>query len=127
MILVDTSVVIDFAGKGREAGRPPSDAFRRRLRDRACGIACRRRDPKHRANLLTLLATFNHLAIPDSIWDDVGDKLAFLRSKGITVPLPDAVMATLGMENNLEVWSRDPHFYAMQKILPALKLYKETP
>jgi len=90
-------------------------------------LLCGARDPKHRADLLTLLATCNQLAIPDSIWDTMGDNLAALRSKGVTVPLPDAVIATLGIENNMEVWSRNPHFPAMQKILPALRLYPEPP
>jgi predicted nucleic acid-binding protein len=74
-----------------------------------------------------LLTTFNHLAIADSLWDKVGDNLAAFRSKGLTVPLPDAVIATLGIENDMEVWARDPHFPAMQKIFPALRLYQEPP
>jgi predicted nucleic acid-binding protein len=35
--------------------------------------------------------------------------------------------AQLGIENDLEVWARDPHFSAMQKILPKLKLFAEPP
>jgi predicted nucleic acid-binding protein len=74
-----------------------------------------------------LLASFSHLAISDSLWDTVGDNLAALRLKGITVPLPDATIATLGIENNIEVWTRDPHFAAIQKILPQLRLFQEPP
>jgi len=128
MILVDTSVVIDYA-RGKDAKLA---AHLPTLSVAVCGITraellCGARDPKHRTDLLTLLSTFNQLAIPDSIWDTVGDNLASLRSKGITVPLPDAVIATMGIDNDLEVWSRDPHFTAMQKILPRLRLYQEPP
>jgi predicted nucleic acid-binding protein len=88
---------------------------------------CGARDPKHRGDLVTLLATFSHLAMPDSIWDKVGDNLAILRLNGITVSLVDAAIATLGIDNNLEIWSRDLHFAAMQKILSTPKLYQEPP
>ena len=128
MILVDTSVVIDYA-RGKDAKLA---AHLPKVSASVCGIVraellCGARDPRHRANLLTLLATFNQLAIPDSIWDSVGDNLAALRSKGITVPLPDAAIATLGIDNNLEVWARDAHFPTMQTVLPALMLYQEPP
>jgi predicted nucleic acid-binding protein len=128
MILLDTSVVIDYA-RGKDAKLA---AHLPTVAAAVCGIVraellCGARDPKHRANLLTLLATFNRLAIADSIWDAVGDNLAVLRSKGITVPFPDAAIATLGIENDLEVWARDAHFPTMQMVLPALRLYQEPP
>jgi hypothetical protein len=53
--------------------------------------------------------------------------LAKLRANGLTVPFPDAVIATLGMENDLEVWARDAHFPAMQRVLTKLNLYQEPP
>jgi predicted nucleic acid-binding protein len=128
MILVDTSVIIDYA-RGKDAKLA---AHLPTLTVAVCGIAraellCGARDPKHRADLLTLLGTFNQLAIPDSLWDIAGDNLAVMRSNGVTVPLSDAVVATLGIESNLEVWARDAHFPAMRKILPALRLYQEPP
>jgi predicted nucleic acid-binding protein len=57
----------------------------------------------------------------------VGDNLAALRRGGITVPFPDTVIATVGIENDVEVWTRDPHFPAMQSVLPQLKLLQEPP
>ena len=67
------------------------------------------------------------MSLSDSLWDTVGDNLATLRSKGITVPMADAVIATLGIENDIEVWARDPHFPLMQTALPRLKLFQEPP
>ena len=43
------------------------------------------------------------------------------------MPFPDAVIATLGIENDIEVWARDPHFPTMQTILTRLKLFQEPP
>jgi predicted nucleic acid-binding protein len=128
MILVDTSVIIDYA-RGKDAklvARLP------KLPVAVCGIVraellCGARDPKHRGDLLTLLATFSQISIADAVWDAVGDSLAALRAKGITVPFPDVAIATLGIEHDLEVWARDPHFPMMQKVLPTLKLFQEPP
>jgi predicted nucleic acid-binding protein len=57
----------------------------------------------------------------------VGDHFAALRSGGITVPLKDGIVATLAIENDIEVWARDAHSPAMQEILPRLKLFQEPP
>jgi predicted nucleic acid-binding protein len=128
MILVDTSVVIDWS-QGKDAKLRlliPS------LPVAVCGVTQAEllhgsRNPAHRQELLGDLATFQFVPIPDALWIKVGDNLAALRLKGITVPLSDAVIATLGIENDIEVWARDPHFPMMQKHLPALKLFQEPP
>ena len=67
------------------------------------------------------------MPLPDSIWDDVGDNLAHLRTHGVTVPFADGVLATLAIANDLELWTRDPHFTLIQKWLPALQLFQEPP
>jgi predicted nucleic acid-binding protein len=43
------------------------------------------------------------------------------------VPFPDAVIATLGIESDIEVWARDHHFPTMQKVLTKLRLFQEPP
>ncbi|HEV3144536.1 MAG TPA: PIN domain-containing protein [Gemmataceae bacterium] len=128
MILVDTSVVIDWS-RGKDAKLRlllPS------LPVGVCGVSQAEilhgsRDPAHRQRLLTDLGAFQFIPMPDALWINVGDNLAALRRKGVTVPLADAVVATLGIENDVEVWARDPHFPAMQKVLPILKLFPEPP
>jgi predicted nucleic acid-binding protein len=128
VILLDTSVVIDYV-RGKDTklvGLLP------RISGAVCGMVraellCGARDPSHRINLLTLLSTISHLPILDSLWDKVGDNLATLRSQGITVPFPDAVIATLGVENDLEVGARDHQYPLMQNALPRLKLFQEPP
>jgi predicted nucleic acid-binding protein len=128
MILVDTSVVIDWS-QGKDAKLiqlMPS------LPVAVCGVTQAEvlhgsRDPAHRQKLLADLATFRFVPMPDALWITVGDNLAALRSSGITVPLPDAVIATLGIVNDIEVWARDPHYTTMQKVLTTLKLFQEPP
>ncbi len=128
MILVDTSVVIDYA-KGQDA---KLQTLLPTLSVAVCGITRAEvlhgaRDPAHRGNLLTVLAVFAQVAIPDSLWDVVGDHLASLRVHGVTIPFPDAVLATVAILNNLELWTRDTQFIQVQRILPTLKLFQEPP
>ncbi len=128
MILVDTSVVIDWS-QGKDARLR---ALMLSLPAAVCGVTQAEflhgsRDPAHRQKLLTDLATFQFVPMPDTLWITVGDNLAALRRRGFTVPLPDAVIATLGIEHDIEVWSRDPHFPTMQKVLTQLKLFQEPP
>jgi len=126
VILVDTSIVIDYA-RGKDA---KLIALLPTLSAAICGIVraellCGARSPAHRANLLALLAVFPHLPIPEPLWDTIGDHLASLRTAGITVPFADVVIATVAMANGLELWTRDAQFAHIQKVLPALQLFQE--
>ncbi len=128
MILADTSVVIDFLRTG--------DATMRQIIVNqiaaVCGITRAEvlhgaRDAKHRARLLQGLSLFQRLPIPDALWDEAGDNLAALRGAGVTVPFADGVIATVAIENDLELWTRDARFALMQPVLPRLRLFQETP
>ncbi|HUY31997.1 MAG TPA: PIN domain-containing protein [Pirellulales bacterium] len=126
MILVDTSVVIDWS-HGRDA---TLQVLLPALPVGVCGVTQAEflhgsRDAAHRQRLLAVLSRFQFVPMSDELWIKVGDILAALRSRGITVPFPDAVIATLAIENDIEVWARDPHFAMMQKALPQLKLFRE--
>jgi predicted nucleic acid-binding protein len=128
MILVESGVLIDFL-RTREA---KLDALFRSLPVAVCGVTRAEilhgvRSPADRQRLVVFLGAFQQVPIPDSLWDAVGGHLAVLRSNGITVPFPDAVIATVGIENAIEVWSRDSHFSLMQTALPRLKLLQEPP
>ena len=85
------------------------------------------RNPAERAKVLTLLNAFLPLSIADAVWDLVGDNLAVLRAGGLTIPFPDAVLASVAVANGIELWTRDKHFTLVQQLLPALKLFSEPP
>lgn len=80
-----------------------------------------------RTKVMALLGQFAQMPIPETLWEMVGDNPATLRSKGVTVPFPDAVLTTVSIANGLELWTRDAHFTIIQKCLPALKLFQEPP
>jgi hypothetical protein len=128
MILVDTSVVIDYA-RGKDAKLV---SLLPTLPVAVCGIVRAEllygsRDPGDRPALLTLLNTFQQVPIPDSMWDIVGDHLAALRAAGITVPFQDVVIATLAIANDIELWTRDAQYAMIQTVLPALHLFQKPP
>src|SRR5438876_6361203 len=97
MILVDTSVVIDWS--------PGKDAKLRLLIPSlpvaVCGVTQAEllhgsRDPAHRQKLLADLGTFQFVPTPDASWITVGDNLAALRSRGVAVPLADVMSLAVG-------------------------------
>jgi predicted nucleic acid-binding protein len=122
MILVDTSVLIDYS---RNPGDPKLGMLFRTLPLAICGIMRAEllhgsRNPRDRARLLLLLDSLSQLPIPEPLWDTVGDNLATLRAGGVTIPFPDAVIVTVAITNNIELWTRDSHFTLVQATLPAL-------
>jgi predicted nucleic acid-binding protein len=128
MILIDAGVLIDFL----RTKDPKLNKLFRSLPIAVCGVTraeilAGARSVKDRQRLVRFLDAFQQLAISEPFWDDAGATLAALYARGITVPIPDAVVATLGIENSVEVWARDPHFPTMQKILPGLMLFNEPP
>jgi predicted nucleic acid-binding protein len=127
MILLDSSVVIDLF-------RDQDDRILDVILDRdaaICGITRAEvlygaRDASHRVKLMAALDLFQSLALPETIWDQVGDNLVGCRTHGLTVPLADAVIATVAMTNNVELWARDRHFLLIKQVMPALRLFQET-
>ena len=67
------------------------------------------------------------MAISDVLWDALGRNLFTLRRSGITVPFTDALITTVEIENDLELWTHDTHFAMIQIALPRLRLFVEPP
>lgn len=128
MILIETSVAIDYTG-GQDA---KLNSLLPTLPTAVCGVTRAEllhgaRDPADRQDLMDILAGFQQLPIPETLWDTIGDNLAKLRMAGIRVPLADIVIASLAIANDIEVWTRDKHFRMIRSVLPALKLFQEPP
>ncbi len=128
MILVDTSVVIDYT----RSGDPKLLALFQANGAAICGVTraevlAGARSPQHRVRLVAALNSFFPLSIPDSLWDDIGDCLLTLRSAGVTVPFADVVIAAVAIAHDVELWTRDAQFLHIQTVLPRLKLFSEPP
>ena len=46
-----------------------------------------------------------------------------LRLKGLNLPVPDVIIATLGLKYSIPVWTFDQHFIEMKSVFTDLKLY----
>lgn len=128
MILVDTSVVVEFLRTG--------DPAMRRLfvvHDAAiCGVT--RAEVLHGARshediprLIAGLNVFRNLPIPETLWDRIGENLARLRLAGLVVPFADAILASVAIHYGLELWTQDVHFTNIQRALPELMLFRGSP
>ena len=127
MILVDSSVVIDYSRKEAKLLK-----LFLNLRLAVCGVVRAEvltgsRSALERGKHIGILDSLTQISTPETIWDAVGDYAAALRAGGVTVPLPDVVIAALAIANGLELWTRDNHFKMIQLFLPALKLFQEPP
>jgi predicted nucleic acid-binding protein len=80
-----------------------------------------------RAKLVTILDGFQQTVITQAMWDEVGDVQSRLRANGITIPLADAVLTTIGLSLDVEVWARDVHYKSAQQVFPAIRLFQESP
>ena len=85
------------------------------------------RSPQDFSKYDAALSIFGHVAIPKKIWPRLGRNLALLGAKGISVPFPDALIATVALEDDLELWQHDRHFPEIQKVIPALRLFQKPP
>src|SRR5947209_7499702 len=128
MILVDSSVIFDHT-RGKD---PRLAHLFATLPVAVAGVVRAEvlhgaRNPKDRAALLALLNRFIQVPTPEGSWDVLGDNLCALRGHGVTVPLADALLATIAIIHGLELWTRDAHFGLIQGVLPALALFPEPP
>ena len=128
MILADTTVVVDFL-------RAPIPRLLKIIQDNQaaiCGVTVAEtyagaKSPGDFAIFTAALSVFSTVAIPETTWEVLGRNLFTLRRAGITIPFADALIATVAMENDLELWTHDAHFATIQGALPTLKLFLEPP
>lgn len=125
MILVDTTLVVDYL-------RAPTAHMIQIIKDHdaaICGVTLAEiyagaRLPSDFQKYDASLSIFRHVSIPKKIWPSLGRNLSLLGAKGVSVPFPDVLIATVAIENNLELWHHDHHFPAIQNVIPALKFFQ---
>jgi predicted nucleic acid-binding protein len=126
MILLDTTVLVDCL-------RTPSQKLRGVSRREEIAISgVTREEVLHGAKnaqdfqrLLYALDRFHQVPIDGDTWNRLGRNLYSLRGQGIAVPFPDALIATVAIQQGLEIWTRDAHFARIQTAIPDLRLFRE--
>ncbi len=124
MILADASIIIHF-------WRNPTDEVKKVFIQNQVFISGVTRaelyhgakDKNQLLKIQNALNDFNEVPVNQNTWENFGVNLFTLKSNGITVPFQDALLATLAIENDLQVWTLDNHFRIMQLVLSELKLF----
>lgn len=114
-VLLDTTAWIDFL---RPGDHPLGNSVRSLVAsDRAviCGAVVTEllrgvKGAGERKQLEHLLKRIPRLDTIEADWDAAGLLLRALREKGVTVPLTDALIATIAKRNGVAVLTADDHF-----------------
>jgi hypothetical protein len=125
-VLIDTSIWVEFfRGKDKEVVKMVSDLI---WADRAAlaGVVLaeliqgvkKESDSKIIEETMTALSYFE---VSLQIWKKTGETLKKLRSKGVTLPLSDVLLATIASENDCEILTSDLHF----KQIEGISLYQK--
>ena len=76
--------------------------------------------PVERKKILPLFDALVRLSFEENMWEAAGDLDASLRSKGITIPPMDVLIAALYLRHGVFLFTLDEHFHSVPglKILP---------
>lgn len=127
MILVDTSILIAYLrshntkllARFQELDAVVSGSIRAEILHGSRNVDDTRR-------LLEFLAAFPTLGTPETLWDEVELLLFSLRKKSIQVPFNDAVIALLAVTYNVELWTADHDYEAIQSVETRLVPYSDA-
>jgi len=113
--VVDTSVWVSFLRWGADPASGELDRLIQHHRAILVGPVLAEllqgvRGPKPEALLRKLFAVLPYLPDDRSDWEKAGSLLFDLRRRGITLPLPDVLIAAVARRHGLPVLTLDPHF-----------------
>lgn len=124
MILIDTSVIIDF-------WRKPTEALKKIFQNHdvfVSGVTKAEllygaRDSNDFYKIINALSAFQEVSISEDIWNKLGENLFVLKKRGVTVPFQDALIATIAINEKLDLWAYDKHYPMIKNVLLDLKLF----
>ena len=67
--------------------------------------------------------SFQEVNLESGDWGILGENLYLLRTNGLTVPLADAIIATVAIKYGIPVWTNDKHFGLMSRALRGLNIW----
>lgn len=114
-VLIDTCAWIEFLrAKDNVLGNLVALAIKND-EARLCGVVIAEllqgcKNQKQLNQLEKLFSTIELLATKEKDWKSCGQQMQFLRKKGITVPLTDALIATIAKRCSLPILTIDRHF-----------------
>jgi hypothetical protein len=126
-VLPDTSVWVDYL---RVSAGGPAEKLDELLEEGlavVCGpvaaeLVAGAPPPRHR-ELWHRLSGLSWYDLDRGDWREVGAIAAELRTRGLTIPLTDVVIAVASIRAEAAVWTHDRHFQSIRAVLPELDLY----
>lgn len=114
-IIVDTCVWIEFFRKPESELTLRLNGLLRERRVRMVGMVVAEilqgiKVPKEASLVRESLERLPYLEMTPNVWEKAGEISASLRTKGITVPLSDLIIAALALSEDHEIFTIDPHF-----------------
>jgi predicted nucleic acid-binding protein len=126
VVVIDTSVWVDFLRGGRSREATAVEELVRSARAVTCGIVLAEllagvKNAEQRERLSEALAGLDYVEMREQTWKRAGDLAAGLRSKGRTLPMSDLIVAAVALEHDLSVFTGDNHFHH----IPGLRLHPD--
>ena len=125
MILADTSVIIDI---WRNPDRKKREIFESNEIATCYVIKAElfhgAKSEKEKEKIEDALDELNLLPINDEVWEYLGEILYKLKRQGLTVPFQDALIASVCIKHNCQLWTLDKHFSKIGEILNELDLFQ---
>ena len=78
---------------------------------------------KNQQELHRALSVYAEVNPGNGDWNLLGDQLYEYRINGLTLPLADAIIASISMKYGYPVWTEDGHFGLMKGVFPNLMFY----
>lgn len=92
----------------------------------SCRVSSRRAaSVKNFTQISEGLDSFQEVNLETGDWNRLGENLYLLRANGLTVPLADAIIATVVIKYGIPVWTNDKYFGLMSKILKGLNIWND--
>ena len=79
---------------------------------------------KEKEKIEDALNELNFLPINDEVWEYLGEILYKLKKQGLTVPFQDALIASVCIKHNSQLWTLDKHFLKIGEILNEFDLFQ---
>jgi predicted nucleic acid-binding protein len=125
MILADTSVIIDF---WKNPSAEKHEIFRKNEIATCYVIKAElfygAKSDSEKKKIEKALKELILLPINDEVWEYLGEILYKLKKKGLTVPFQDALITSVSIKHNCQLWTLDKHFSKIGEILNKLKLFQ---
>lgn len=113
-VLVDTSIWIEFFKSQSKIG----DKLESLLKEESvwvCGVVLFElvqgiKSESEKKQITGFLKDLNYIEMTDTLWQKAGELSRSLKTRGVTLPFSDILIAAIALDKNLSVFTLDKYF-----------------